>query len=311
MTTTAIAIDLGTAAVAVLVLAGGASAFVTGATRIARRLGLSGLVIGLTVVAFGTSAPEFAVTLDAALAAKSDISVGNVVGSNVVNLGFVLGGAALVRAIPTSEDLLRRDSVVLVGTTLLAILVLWDLRVSRAEGAVLFALLLAYLAFLVRSGSDRIRAPEVSADGGAADVVRLVGGLAGVVIGAHLLVLAASDLAREAGIAEWAIGVTVVALGTSTPEFVTSVVAARRGRAGLSAGNLVGSCIFNVLGVLGLAAVVRPLPVASAALPSVAWLLAVVLVATALLWSRRVLSRAEGAVLVGLNALNWLVDLLP
>src|SRR6056297_4205412 len=120
--------------VAVVALWFGADQFVTGAARVAKRLGVPGLVIGLTVVAFGTSAPEFAVSLDAALAGSADISVANVVGSNVVNLGFVLGGAALVRALPIAPDLVRRDSAVLLGATGLVLALLWDVRVGRLEG---------------------------------------------------------------------------------------------------------------------------------------------------------------------------------
>ncbi|WP_435348758.1 calcium/sodium antiporter [Haloarchaeobius sp. HRN-SO-5] len=309
---TDVLVDLALVAVAVVGLWYGALQFVRGAGRIARRLRLPGLVVGLTVVAFGTSAPEFAVTLDAALAAKSDISVANVVGSNVVNLGFILGGVALVRELPTSQDLVRRDSVTLLGATVLVFALLWDLRLSRLEGGLLLALLAAYLFVLVRTGSGSLR-PEERAPVAFqwTDVVRLVGGLAIVVAGAHLLVLAASNLARDAGVSEWAIGVTIVAAGTSMPEFATSMVAVRRGRTGISAGNLVGSCVFNFLGVLGLAALVRPLPVANTAIESMAWLLGIVLVVTVLFWSRNVLSRLEGGLLVGLNAINWVVDFLP
>jgi len=350
------AVDLVTLVAAVAALWAGASWFVDGASTTARRLGVPGLIVGLTVVALGTSAPEFAVTLDAALAGKADISVANVVGSNVLNLGFVLGGAALVRALPTSRPLLRRDGPVLVGATLLTVLLVRDLRVSRPEGALLAALMVAYLLVLARSGrngaagddaggsdgtvpvpldgplaSDANPATgrgdpggeatggeatggDVETDAGgairSADVLRFVVGLALVVGGAHLLVLGASDLARDAGVSEWVIGATVVAGGTSTPEFVTSVVAARQGRPGISGGNVVGSCIFNLLGVLGLAALVRPLPVAPVAVDGTWWLLGTVLVVSAMLGTRRVLSRTEGGVLVAINAVNWVVDFL-
>ena len=310
-TTVAIAVDLGLVAAAVGGLWVGANWFVAGATRLARRLGLSGLVIGLTVVAFGTSAPEFAVTVDAAVAGNPDISVANVVGSNVVNLGFVLGGAALVRALPTSRDLVWRDSLVLVGVTTLVLGLLWDLRLGRSEGLLLLGLLVGYLAVLVRSGSagvavdtDRIEPFE------SVDVARLVGGLGVVVGSAHLLVASAAGLAGAAGVSDWVVGATVVALGTSALEFVTSVAAARRGRAGLSAGNLVGSCVFNFLGVLGVAALVAPLPVSPAAVSGTTWLLATVVLVAVLFGTRRVLSRPEGALLIAVNAVNWIVDFL-
>ena len=312
MTVAPTVVDVTLVAVSVVALGFGARHLVDGATLVAGRLGLPGLVVGLTVVAFGTSAPEFAVTIDAALAGEADISVANVVGSNVVNLGFVLGAAAVLRALPTSTALVRRDGVVLLGTTALVFVLLGDLLLSRPEGVLLFALLVAYLAVLARSGSDRGRIDDEAIDTvGPAAVLGLLGGLAVVLAGAHLLVLSAVGLARDVGVSEWTIGVTVVAAGTSVPEFATSVVAVRRGRPGLSAGNLVGSCIFNLLGVLGLAASVRALPVAANATESMWWLAGFVVVAITLLWTERVLSRLEGGLLIVLNAVNWIVDFLP
>ncbi|WP_348606750.1 calcium/sodium antiporter [Halobaculum rarum] len=307
----AVAIDLALVAAAVGGLWVGANWFVAGATRLARRLGLSGLVIGLTVVAFGTSAPEFAVTVDAAVAGNPDISVANVVGSNVVNLGFVLGGAALVRALPTSRELVWRDSLVLVGVTALVLGLLWDLRLERVEGFLLLGLLVGYLAVLVRSGSAGVAVDTAGIEPfERTDAARFVGGLGIVVVSAHLLVASAADLAGAAGVSDWVVGATVVALGTSAPEFVTSVAAARRGRAGLSAGNLVGSCVFNFLGVLGVAAVVAPLPVSPAAVSGTTWLLATVVLVAVLFGTRRVLSKPEGALLIAVNAVNWAVDFL-
>jgi cation:H+ antiporter len=311
MAVSAILVDAALVVAAVVGLGVGASQFVAGASRLARRVGLSGLVVGLTVVSFGTSAPEFAVTIDAALTAKPDISVANVVGSNVVNLGFILGGVALVRALPTSRALVRRDGTVLIGTTGLVLLLLWDLRLSRLEGGVLFALLVVYLFTLLRSGGTRITDDRDAATASPVrNAVRALVGLAAVIAGAHVLVLSAADLARVAGVSEWVIGVTVVAAGTSMPEFATSVAAARRGRTGLSAGNLVGSCVFNLLGVLGLAALVQPLPVVGTAIESTLWLLGTAAIVVLMFWSNEMLSRLEGGVLVLLNAANWVVDFL-
>ncbi|MBV0925104.1 calcium/sodium antiporter [Halomicroarcula limicola] len=294
--------------VAVVALWFGAEQFVTGASRLARWLGVPGVVVGLTVVAFGTSAPEFAVTIDAALAGQSDISVANVVGSNVLNLGFILGGVALARALTTSLVFVRRDALLMVGSTALLLALVLDGRLAAVEGAALFGCLVAYLAWLARNASDDgvAAAPEAA---GPLDALRLLGGLALVVGGGHLLVAAAVDIARTVGISEWAIGITVVAAGTSLPEFVTSLAAARRGRTGLSAGNIVGSCIFNVLGVLGLAAVVRPLTVAPVGVEGTAWLLGVTVLVTVLFYTETVLSRLEGGLLVALNAANWALSL--
>jgi cation:H+ antiporter len=294
--------------VAVVALWVGADQFVTGASRLARRLGVPGLIVGLTVVAFGTSAPEFAVTIDAALAEQPDISVANVVGSNVLNLGFILGGVALVRALATSRTLVRRDAVLLVGSTVLLVAVAADGRLSAVEGGVMFASLLAYLVVLARAGSgdslpmeDRFHPPDVG---------RLVVGLALVVGGGHLLVVAAVDIARAVGVSEWVIGLTIVAAGTSLPEFATSMAAARRGQTGISAGNLVGSCIFNVLGVLGLAALVQPLSVSTAGVDGSVWLLGTTVLVLVVFYTGKVVSRLEGGLLVAVNAAYWLWNLL-
>ena len=294
--------------VAVVALWFGADQFVTGASRVARRLGVPGLVIGLTVVAFGTSAPEFAVTIDAALAGQSDISVANVVGSNVLNLGFILGGVALVRAMTLSRTLVARDGVLLVASTTLLLVVAVDGRLSAVEGALLFGSLLAYLGVLARAGSDGTATatdPFHPPDAG-----RLLLGLALVVGGGHLLVGSAVDIARAAGVSEWVIGLTIVAAGTSLPEFATSMAAARTGRTGISAGNLVGSCIFNVLGVLGLAALVRPLTVSVAGVEGTAWLLGTTVLVVVLFYTEETLTRLEGGMLAALNAANWLLNFL-
>ena len=295
-------------AVAVVALWFGADQFVTGASRVARRLGVPGLVIGLTVVAFGTSAPEFAVTLDAALAGQSDVSVANVVGSNILNLGFILGGVALARVLATTSALVWRDGPLLVASTGVLLVSSLDGRLSAVEGGLLFVSLLVYLGVLVRSGGDGVATspdPFHPPDAG-----RLVVGLALVVGGGHLLVASAVDLARVAGVSEWVIGLTVVAAGTSLPEFATSLAAVRRGQTGISAGNLIGSCIFNVLGVLGLAALVNPLTISLAGIESTAWLLGTTVLVVVLFYTGETLSRLEGGVLVALNAANWLWSLL-
>jgi cation:H+ antiporter len=299
--------DLLYVGVAVVALWFGADQFVTGASRVARRLGVPGLVVGLTVVAFGTSAPEFAVTIDAALAGRSDISVANVVGSNILNLGFILGGVALVRALTISPTLVRRDGLLLVGSTALLLVTAFDGRLSAVEGGLLFASLLAYLAVLARSGSDG--AATASESFHPPDVLRLLVGLALVVGGGHLLVVAAVDIARVAGVSEWVIGLTIVAAGTSLPEFATSLAAARAGRTGISAGNLVGSCIFNALGVLGVAALIQPLAVSPVGVEGTAWLLGTTVLVVVLFYSEEALTRLEGGLLVVLNAANWLWSL--
>ena len=255
----------------------GGNLVVDSATRIARKIGMSDLIIGLTVVAIGTSAPEFAVTIGAALQGSSDISVGNVVGSNIFNLGFILGGLALIRGVATSRVLVFRDGSVLIGSTILLTIFLWDLTLTRTAGIILIVLLVSYVSYLIFQRSE---SEEELTEGEFRwfDSLIFLGGVAIVVGSGHFFVEAASSLARIVGISEWVIGVTIVAVGTSAPEIATSAIALIRGQHGMSAGNLIGSDLFNLLGVLGLAAILQPLAVDPAAQTSVFVLVAVTLV---------------------------------
>ncbi|ADJ16289.1 sodium:calcium antiporter [Halalkalicoccus jeotgali] len=288
----------------------GARLFVGSAVRLARRLGLSEVAIGLTVVAVGTSLPEVAVSVGAALTGTGDIAVGNVVGSNVFNLALILGFVALFGAIVVPRSLARRDGLVLFGASALAALVLVDLHLGRLEAAALVLALVAYLFALARAGE----APPTGGEDGepfrARDPVLLISGLVLVLVSGDTLVGAAVDIARAAGVSEWAIGATVVAAGTSTPEFAVSVLALQRGRVGVSVGNLLGSNVFNALGVLGIAGLVHPLAVDPAALADLGWLLAVTGFVTVSLWSGHRLSRGEGGVLVGSELIRWVLDFL-
>ncbi len=293
--------------VSIFGLWGGAVWIVVSATRIAKRLGISELIIGLTIVAMGTSAPEFVVTVGAALSGHADIAVGNVVGSNIFNLGFILGGMAMVRALAIARPLVMRDGIVLIGTTLLLLLFVSDLTLTRLEGLILIALLVAYIALLLywrEAVEEEIPIGEFRWF----EILRLLVGLGIVIVSGHYLVQAASDIARAVGISEWVIGVTIVAGGTSMPEFFTSLVAMIRGRHGISVGNLIGSDIFNLLGVLGLAALLQPMSVDPNALDSVLVLVGMVLLVVFLIRTRYTLSRAEGALLVAINVIRWFID---
>jgi len=288
----------------------GAVWIVESAVRIAKRLGLSELIIGLTVVAIGTSAPEFAVTVGAALEGQGDISVGNVVGSNIFNLGFILGGVALVRAICTTRTMVVRDGGMLIGTSLLLLLFLWDHRMGRFEGGILIALLVLYLGYLIWK-KEPIEDSLPSGEFQWLDIFRLIAGIALVVGGGHFLVESAVRLARLLGVSEWVIGVTIVAAGTSAPEFATSLIAVIKGRHGVSAGNLIGSDLFNLLGVLGLAALIRPMTVEASAVSSVLVLVGmVILVVVFLMRTGWQISRWEGALLVAINLFRWILDFL-
>jgi cation:H+ antiporter len=306
----ALAADLGAVLAGVVALWLGADRFVAGASDLAARAGVPPLVVGLTVVALGTSAPEFAVTVDAALAGRADISVANVVGSNVVNLGIVLGGTALLGALPTAGALVRRDGPVLLGSTLLVAGLVADLRLGRAEGVVLAGLAVGYLGWLGYQGlagpDPDVEDPDDDA-APAREALRIVLGVAAIVVGAELLVSGAVGLAGAAGLSEWLVGETVVALGTSAPEIVASAAAIRQGRVDISAGNVFGSCVINLLGVLGVAAMLRPLPLAPVAVEATLWLSVVTVLAVVLAASSRQLSRPEGAVLFLVGVTDWLL----
>ncbi|MDP3893538.1 calcium/sodium antiporter [Nocardioides sp.] len=257
----------------VLLIAGG-ELLVRGGSNLGRALGLSPLVVGLTIVAFATSAPELAVSLDATLAGSPGLAVGNVVGSNITNVLLVLGLAAVVLPVVVRTQLVRVDVPVMVALSVLALLLMLDGSVDRLDGVVLVALLVGYIAWTVvlgrRAGVEEpdAGAPAPTRSRPLVDVVLVVAGVALLVLGARLLVSAATDVAAAFGVSDLVIGLTVVAIGTSLPELATSVIAALRGEREMAIGNVVGSNIFNLTAVLGLTAAVAPggVPVEAAAL---------------------------------------------
>jgi cation:H+ antiporter len=268
---------------------------------------MSDLVIGLTIVAMGTSAPEFAVTINAALRGLPDISVSNVVGSNIFNLGFILGGCAAIREIKTTPSLVWRDGVFLLCVSSLLVFMLKDLTLSPKEGLVLLTCLILYLAFLFRKKMP-LEEMEAGEEASWQDVLYFLIGLAAIVGGGHLLVHAAVALATAIGISDWVIGVTIVAAGTSAPEFATSLVAALKGRYGISAGNLIGSDLYNLLGVLGLAGTLRPLTIDQAGLGSLYILVIMVLLVVVFMRTGFRISRLEGLTLVAVGLVRWVHD---
>lgn len=280
---------------------------VDSAVRIANRFNMSDMAIGLTIVAIGTSAPEFAVTINAALRGLPDISVSNVIGSNIFNLGFILGGCAAIRPIATTPAIVWRDGIFLLAVSCLLGLFLMDLTLSPGEGVILFSTLVVYIAYLFFNKGD---APKPTKERAAnwKDIPLLVVGLASVVGGGHLLVWSASCLARGLGLSEWVIGVTIVAAGTSAPEFATSLMAAVKGRHAMSIGNLIGSDLYNLLGVLGLAGMLGPLSIDPAGLTSLWLLVGVVMLVVFFMFTGFRVSRAEGFILIGINLIRWILD---
>lgn len=375
----------------------GADWLVESASRIASTLKVSDLVIGLTVVAIGTSAPEFAVTISAAIMGKDSISIGNVVGSNIFNLGLILGGTALIRQVTTTPKLVYRDGLFLFSVTVLLYLILFgptlrptttsyalqlnkpaeyselaleDLSIKIHEldgqssdkfksnileldalenyrlpkiydsreiaestlnqltqiqgsditllenvgglnwldGIIMLIILLSYLIFLFVK-KEPLEEEDIPHDpAGYKDGLFLLLGIILVVYGGHLLVESATGIARVFGISEWVIAVTIVAAGTSAPEFATSLMAAWKGKHGMAIGNLFGSDLFNILGVLGLAGIINPAIVSLDVHSSITMLIGQVALVLFFMRSGWKISRTEGGILFGLNLFRWYLD---
>jgi cation:H+ antiporter len=231
-----------------------------------------------------------------------------VVGSNIFNLGFILGGCVLFRELTTNRRLVYRDGFLLIAVTLLLVFFMWDNHLARWEGMVLFSGLIAYVALLLfkRESVDDEEIPEGEASW--KDLLFLLLGIAGVVGGGHFLVHSASNIARLMSVSEWVIAVTVVAAGTSAPEFATSLMAAHKGRAGISLGNLIGSDLFNLMGVLGLAGILRPMAVDEASRSSVLMLVGMCVLVVILMRTGWRLRRWEGILLISLGLFRWILD---
>lgn len=293
-------------------LVGGADLLVKGASRLAAAVGVSSLVIGLTVVAFGTSAPELAVSVNSALAGKAGIALGNVIGSNVFNVLFILGLSAIIVPLIVDQQLVRFDVPLMIGLSILTFVVSWDGVISRTDGLLFLAGLVGYVVYSVyqsRKETAAIKAeyegefgvPEEEKHHWLKNVAFLVVGLGLLVLGSHWFVVAAVTVAKALGVSEVIIGITIVAIGTSLPEVVTSVVAAVRGERDIAVGNVVGSNIFNIMGVLGFAGALSPgrgLEVATSILYfDIPVMIAVAAVCMPIFFSNGVISRTEGFVL--------------
>ena len=316
-----------------IALIAGAEVLVRGASRLALSFGLSPLVIGLTVVAFGTSAPEVAVSVGAVLEGRNDIAVGNVVGSNVFNVLGILGLSALVAPLVVHSQVIRQEVPIMIGASLVLVALAVDGTIDRLEAGLLLALLAAYVAFLVVQGRREAsggagqsgpagdaaspgRAGDAASEGRAGEpgdggrelmgrlpvqLLAIAVGLGLLVLGAQWLVSAASGFARALGVSDLVIGLTIVAAGTSLPELATSALAALRGQRDIAVGNAVGSCTFNLLGCLGLAGLVSGggLAVPAAVLNFDLWvMLAAAIACIPVVISGREIARWEGALFV-------------
>lgn len=293
--------------ISLILLWKGSDWLVESSVRIAGRLGVSQLVIGITIVAFGTSAPEFAVTIGAAIKGQADISISNVIGSNIFNLGFILGGVAMIRVIKSTSKLIWRDGMILIATAIVLLIFLWNLQLSRIEGLILITGLISYNVFLFFEKRE-VDVTILQKDSKMRDGLTFMGSIGLIVLGGQLLRMGGVGIARIIGLSEWVIGATVIAAGTSAPEFTTSLVAALKGHHGISAGNLIGSCIYNILGVLGLAGLLRQMQISADARSSLLMMLILVVLAVFLLMTGKRLNRLEGAVLFFIGLLIWIVQ---
>jgi cation:H+ antiporter len=287
----------------------GGEALVRGSVGIARRMALPPLLIGLTVVGFGTSTPELLVSVDAAWRGVPDIALGNIVGSNIANILLIIGLSALVWPIKVMGDTLRRDTAVMVAAALVLVPMFALGQVGRVSGLLLVAALVAYLVLAYRQAGEV--GPEDAALPPAAPLLIsglwVIAGLVALIAGAKLLVDSAVAIARDFGVSEAFIGLTIVAVGTSLPELATSLIAALRRQSEIAIGNIVGSNIFNLLGILGVTALVAPIPVAARFLSfDLPVMIGVSVVLAALLLRRPVIGRGTGgALFVAYAAYVW------
>lgn len=290
----------------------GGEILVRGASLLALSLRISPLVIGLTVVAFGTSAPELGVSLQATMNGVADVAVGNVVGSNICNVLLILGISALVAPLVVSSQLIRWDVPLMIAASVVLWAFCWDLRISQAEGSMLFLSLVLYVFFAVRKSRDESSAtveefaeelpsPTRWSNSRLAQLGLIVGGLVALGFGSNWLVSGAVTIAKMWHISELVIGLTIVAVGTSLPEIVTSVIASIRGQRDIAVGNVVGSNLFNILCVLGLTGVISPagIPISIEAMQfDIPVMVAVAAICLPIFFTGSIISRGEGAALL-------------
>ncbi|MBQ9088531.1 MAG: calcium/sodium antiporter [Lentisphaeria bacterium] len=300
-------IGLGVAGVVLLYF--GAEFLIRGGVAVARRLKVSPLLIGLTLVAFGTSAPELVVSIQAALNDSGDIAVGNVIGSNICNIALILGLCAVLRPVATNEKLFKLDMPLMVGSALLfSVFYRLDGRgINFWQGAVLFTILVAYLVWSVyqdkKSGSGELAAAAEEEAGEKPVAIpfallMFIGGLAGLILGAKSFVSSAIFFAKAMGVSQAVIGLTIVAIGTSLPELATSVVAIIKGERDIAVGNVVGSNIFNILVIMGVAPMVSDLHAPNVSMIDLGVMIFCSVVLFPLMYTGKRISRGEGAFLL-------------
>lgn len=294
--------------VGIILLYFGAESLVRGSAKLAHKYGIPPLIVGLTIVAFGTSAPELTVSLSAAFKGASDVALGNVVGSNIFNIAFILGLAAVICPIKVHLDLIRQEIPIMIGVSLIAFALMLLHQIPRAAGILLFTGLCLYTAFSIRAAkqqpaTEAFAAPPAPQAPTWLLIASIVAGLGLLVLGSTLFVNGAIALARSMGISEAVIGLTIVAAGTSLPELATSVVAALKKESDVAIGNIVGSNIFNILCILGLTATVLPIETGVIGLRDGLFMLGLSLLLLPLALSQRSISRGEGLLFLSIYGL--------
>ena len=280
-----------------VLLVKGADFFVDGASSIAAKLKIPSLIIGLTVVSLGTSLPEAAVSISASVGGNNGISLGNVIGSNLFNLLVVVGVSAIILHITTDKDILKRDMPINIGITALLCVMLIDGMLSRIDAAILLVCFALYMFILIRSAlKNRVEAEEQKVLSWKKSVIFAVIGVAAIIGGGQLVVNSASAIAISLGMGETLVGLTIVAVGTSLPELVTSIVAAKKGDSGIAMGNVIGSNIFNILFILGVTGVISPIAAEAAFFTDSGLLIAVSVIMLLFAFTNGKTTRTEGVI---------------
>ncbi len=291
-------LNVGCILIGLVMLFYGGDYLVTGSIRLATRFKISPFVIGATVIGFGTSAPELAVSVLASLQGSGELALGNVIGSNIANVGLVLGLTSLLIPLTISEQRFKSEAPILLGVSLLILYLAWDHHLLRWEGGFMVVLLVMYL----WTAFGKKEVSEIELEEGGYDwlptPLLIIFGLILLVAGAEVMVKGATGIAREMGVSEWFIGVSIVAMGTSLPEIVSALIAAKRGHGEMAIGNVFGSNIFNILLVLGAASSIQPLEIEEAIHPDLIFTTAFICLFLVLIRLRHNLSRLDGVLLL-------------
>ncbi|WP_292473663.1 calcium/sodium antiporter [Methanosphaera sp.] len=281
----------------------GADFFVDGASDLATKLKIPAMIIGLTIVAFGTSAPEAAVSVSSALTGSNAIAVSNVIGSNIFNLLAVIGVTAIIYKINITKESLRQDFPVLLGSSLLLLLFIFTgSQISRIEGIILLVLIIVYITYLIlksKKESSNMPVGTVHLTTGRI-VVYIVAGIAGIILGGNLVVESAKDIALSIGMSETLVGLTIVSIGTSLPELITSVTAAYNKKTDIAIGNAIGSNIFNVLFILGLTDTISPITTTGIMFTDTVIMIVITIITYILAYDKYDFNKKDGMILVGL-----------